>query len=154
MQRLLRMAVIVVSLCMVTACNQSKWQEVRKGRDRSVNELPATSQFETVTIWSSDGSSFGPCFYAGARALLGTSLQEQAALDAYIDELQASGWVVDGSQSDLERVLKRGKQERIWVTTHIPWDIEKRESYVDAKNTYPTIVLIDLTFYVPERDGC
>jgi hypothetical protein len=153
MKRLLELVVIVVLLCVVVSCNHQKWQEVRTGLNTSLDQLPKLPGFETVTTLRGESSMKG-CYYAETRVVLGTSLPEKEALDVYVDELESLGWIANERQYERERVLKRGTQERIRVTTYLGLSVETDENYIKAKDAYPTIISVSLTFYVPQRDGC
>jgi hypothetical protein len=145
---------IVLVLCLTASCSIQKRQEVKEGLNTSVNQLPKSNEFETVTVLSGESSSKESCYYAEAYILLGTSLPADAALTAYVAELQALGWRESLRKIQNDRVLTRGTQERIAVTTNPRWYIEDDEYYLKAKDTYRTIIFVSLWFYVPQRDGC
>jgi hypothetical protein len=136
------------------SCNYQEWREVRKGLDTSIDQLPKSQDFETVTILRGESSMEG-CYYAVAKVILGSFMPTEEALDMYTAELQSLGWSIE--RNDYKNVisLTRNTQERIVIETGYPsLSVEKNEDYIRARDIYPTIIFARLVFYVPQRDGC
>jgi hypothetical protein len=151
-----RMLVMFVALmvCLTASCDVFRAREVRAGLDSSIEQLPHLRDFELITVLKGS-SAIERCHYAEAEVVLGTSLEEEKAIDEYVNRLKAVGWLETELQNELKRGLTRGAQERIVVRAgHPNSDVERDADYIQAKDAFPTIIFVRLVFYVPQRDGC
>jgi hypothetical protein len=152
MKWVLKLAIIAITVWLMSSCNAGQWHEVREGLDASFRELPNLAEFEQVTVLRGE-NRMKSCFYAEAETVLGTTLAEEEALDAYVDKLKSSGWV-ETHRNERSRVLIRGEQERIRVTGYLSLSAEANNEYIRSKDRFLNFVSVSLTFYVPRRDGC
>ncbi len=158
MKRLYLVLAISILLCSMSSCTQEKLQEAKDGLNMSVAQLPNLSDFDVVTIMSGESSATASgetCYYAQAYVVLGTSLPEEKALEVYVDALESLGWIIERSDLERTRVLSRGMYERITVSHGSPgWAVESNEDYKQAKNIYPTVILVVVDFMLPGRERC
>jgi hypothetical protein len=157
MMRKLLLCFLGSAVLWMSACGVAEKQEVRTGLDASIEQLPESKDFDMISItrYYDSMTVYGDtCFYGTAYVLVGTSLSEVEALDAYSDELLKAEWISDGEQYAHEYTLLHGDQEMINVSDYEPYDFSDYEGYLEAKDDYMSFLFIRLVFYVPARDGC
>lgn len=153
---LLMLSCMAISSCVLLESEEQR--QARAGLKVAVEELPQISGFETVKTINEEFRSEegeGRCYYARAHIIMGTSLPEIEALDAYVKALQSLGWVPSHKQYERARALKRGVHELIVVYSGEP-GIETRDAvdYGHLRSIYRAVVFVTLNFEVPARDGC
>jgi hypothetical protein len=151
MNRLAGFAILAI-LVLAASCSYEQWQDVRNGLAESLDQLPYLQNFEEITAVHGE-SRMESCYYAETVIVFGTAMSEAEALATYADALHSLGWL-DRRHDERSRVLIRGAHERIRVTGYQSLSVEMNEEYQQAKDDFPTIISVSLTFYVPQREGC
>jgi len=150
---------LVVFLALTSACGYFQQQEVRRGLGASMVRLPQQSSFEVVGSLYEE-FSYGRCYYAGVYLVIGSPLEERAALDLYVRELQSLGWVLserlfETEEEPMEEMLIYGEHERVTVDIHPPGPLlDSVVDYEQLKQTYRSILVVRVVFMVPSRDEC
>lgn len=150
-----------VLLCgLTTLPDMVRKRRVSRGRDAAIVQLPDLAAFDLILIvreaytYTAYGET---CAYGDGWIVLGTHLTAQDALSAYTDALQQSGWVLEKEPSGISRLMIRGSSERLRLrfdTGEPPWAVQNHEDYLQAREQYPVILFVHLTFYSPQREGC
>ena len=156
------MLALVVICVLVTgtwvAYRDWRLNQVQDGLETIGAQLPDQGDFHTVTVLSgaSPNVDYGrTCYYAQAYVAVGSELPEGYALDTYVSELQRQGWQVERDNLGWARTLVRGDNEVIDISIHGPgWIIEREESYQRAREIYPTMLFVAVTFMQPGRNQC
>ncbi len=147
-------------LCGISSCAPSRQmlQQARSGLDTTIAQLPGSGEFAIVTILRGESAStdYGrTCYYAQAYIAVGTFLPGREALAAYVHELSLQGWTVAQDEYEDAKVLVRGEHERLSIELGAPgWIVEREESYQRAREVYPTILNIVVTYILPGRENC
>jgi hypothetical protein len=149
----------MVLLCSLTALpDMVRKRRVSRGRDAAIAQLPDLAAFDLILIvreaytYTAYGDT---CAYGDGWIVMGTHLTAQDALNAYAEALQRSGWVLERDSYSTSRLLIRGSSEMISLDTgEPPWAVQNHEDYLQAREQYPVILFLGLTFYSPQREGC
>jgi hypothetical protein len=144
--------------CFVIACTPLKLLQVREGLNETISELPQSEDFKIITTLSGefyDSSGGVTCHWAGANVAVGTPLAAGNALEAYIEELQAQGWVLERNDMRGTNLLVRGKHEVLWVAMGPPsLTMELEDSYQMAQSRYSTFLHPTVQYYLPGWEEC
>ncbi len=145
---------LVVFLTLTSACGYVQQREVRRGLEASMARLPQQSSFEVVGSLYEEFSD-RRCYYAGVYLVIGSPLEERAALDLYVRELQSLGWVLFERQFETEKGLTYDEHSWLTVDTGPPGPLlDSVVDYEQLKQTYRSILVVRVVFMVPSRDEC
>jgi hypothetical protein len=109
---------VAITLCSTASCARTQRREARAGLDAAVTQLSKPAGFDTIKVVYREFRSDEyerKCFYARAYVISGSSLPEVEALDVYVEELEALGWVPREKRYNTTGVLRRGTHERVTV---------------------------------------
>ncbi len=154
----LRAVLAIAAVSFVFSCTASKLDNVRAGVEASVAQLPRLKEFDTIkVVYQNFSFSAGglTCYYGRAYVILGSSLSEKEALDAYFEALQLSGWVPRDAQYNTSRVLTRGAYELVEIRSGPPGvDIAKAVDYAQLRSVYESIIFVRVDLMLPSREEC
>jgi len=94
------------------------------------------------------------CYCGQAIVAVGSSLSEEEALSSYVRGLESKGWQAQ-NQLGRSRELVRGEHEGIAVRLGAPsWMLEPREDFKGGRDSFRSLVNVDVTHYLPSRAAC
>lgn len=156
-------ALLCIILCgwLLNACVHTRVAATERAVAESLAALPSSADFQTIVttpISGHPGRVSGTCTYGDVSQALITDLAPQQAVTAYTQLLEAAGWAVRDSTSS--HVWYRGQHEQLvlyavesdkqaWVEP-----FKKHPTYQTAREQGKTVLIVDLTYIDPQRDGC
>lgn len=149
--------------CVLVACGQpTGWimqERARAGLDAALAELPQSSEFQIYRVVYSkvlDIEGRGSeCYYGRGYAVIGSSLLEREAIISYFQMVQSSGWISEGEQYNVSKLLKRGLNERMELYVGDPdVDIKDAVKSVQLRNGHQSLVYVRVDYMLPSRDQC
>ncbi len=154
---------IIFLLCLSIFCVQQisyfkKQQEAKLGRETLVGQLPKLKNFDVIeTVYQDfpDKITGRTCYYARTHLVIGTSMPESKALDAYEQNLKILNWISGGQQYETSRVLHYGDNDRVVVRSGEPGiDVKNVVDYDQLRETYQSIIFVRVDYMVPNREMC
>lgn len=156
----LYIALTTIALLVLMLSCTSPWREqqllreAEMGLNAAIAQLPKPSAFDVAAVIS-ETAVVEDYYVARASVVLGTSLSEEEALSLYVDELQALGWRLQERKQyeDTKFLDHPDKHEQIVVEYGlIGWLIETREEYIQAKKSYPSIIIVGVDYILTSRE--
>lgn len=138
-----------------------KTEDASSGAHRTLQELSKIDVIELAAVrdeafYSEIGGCC--CSYGRTYAVFGTSLPPQEALEEFIQQLQASGWVRDTQWHTRSPSFIRGDHEDLNVSYGMPpgqaWDNGRHPDYVAATATFSNTLKVRIDYILPTRQVC
>lgn len=151
-------ACLVLFPALVTSCGLGEQEMLKHELDTAVADIPVLAQFDHIRTFTNQWShtiDAGTCFYARTWIVLGTQLPAQEALDIYTQSFASSGWELRPLQYDTTKHMTKGDRASAVLTVDPPgFFLEQEIDYEHITKRYETILVISVTFVLPQRDGC
>lgn len=132
----------------------------------SAEALPEHREFEKLNMitetFSSENTSKanGRCKYARMYKVYATSLNKEDIFSYYQTQLTQNDWDMDGTGSEFAKVYTRGVNERLAISiissrSRNPGWLSTRDiDFSQLNESYQFVVAVNLTYIIPQREGC
>lgn len=148
----------LILLSLLVACHSMETKIAQNELANTRASLPDIKEFETVGALTEDFSYTAykhTCYYSRSYIIYGTFLEEVEALNLYIETMTSNGWKVTRDDMERTRVLLRGKNESITAQFNLAGPVtESHPTYEQARELYPTIIIVIVDYVLPQVDGC
>lgn len=145
----------------LVGCVHPALAPMKRELEVSLESLPKSAEFQNIatTELSVYASRFGgSCTYGRVSRALATAHTPKDAIARYLNLLQAAGWEVEDANSSV--LLNRGQHERLVLRVVESDDqasvdpFRSMPAYRTAREQGQSVLILDLTYINPKRDGC
>lgn len=147
-------ALTIVLLLASCSYNRSL-RKANEGAWALADSLPVLDELEVITSVSENWAHtvYGEtCYYGRVYRVYGTSLPQAEALRRYSLALEDAGWALEDKPG--APVYLRGAHETVSVSSGVGPIIASDETFAQKENLYPTILVLDATYALPNTETC